>query len=155
VPRFLLATQTFVDFARSETSPVRAWLAEAHRTRGVTDTDLSISAMSLVALERHFQDLDRKRKIDGQKIALRSRCEIFAQELRHRASIAPFGDDEMASWAQIQRLERELDLEGFVFATAIGRRLTLLAQLKPIHDQLRPLGLLVEDPYVHSPDHRP
>jgi hypothetical protein len=148
VPRFLLATQTFVDFARSATSPVRAWLATARRERGVSDLDLAVGVMSLVSLERHFQDLERAEQFDAQKRALRLRCETLTQEFRHRSGILPFSDDDLAIWAQIQRLAPDLGEEGFVFATAITRRLSLLARPEPIHAQLHPFGLLVEDPYV-------
>jgi hypothetical protein len=145
--RFLLATQTFVDLARSRTSSVRAWLAAAREQRGIGDTDLAISAMSLLSLERHFQDLQAQRKLDAQKLALRARCATLAQEFRHRRSILPFGDDELPVWSQIQSLEPDLDIEGFVLATAIVSRLTLLAHAAPIHTRLQSLGLLLEDPY--------
>jgi hypothetical protein len=104
--------------------------------------------MSLVSLERRFQDLERAGRFDAQKRALRLRCETLMQEFRHRGGILPFSDDDMTIWAQIQRVDPDLDEEGFIFATAITRRLSLLARPEPIHAQLHPLGLLIEDPYV-------
>ena len=103
--------------------------------------------MSLVSLERHFLDLQAQGKLDAQKVALRSRCATLAQEIRHRRGILSLGDDELPVWSQIQSLDPNLDIEGFVFATAIVGRLTLLARAEPIHTLLQPLGLLLEDPY--------
>ena len=148
MPRFLLATQTFIDFARSASSPVRTWLAKARRERGLSDLDLAVSITSPVCLERSFQDLERSGRFDAQKRALRLRCEALAQEFRHRGGILPFSDEDLTIWAQIQRLDPALDEEGFVFAISITRRLGLLARPEPIHTQLHPLGLLIEDPYA-------
>lgn len=103
--------------------------------------------MSLVSLERHFQDLQAQGQLDAQKVALRARCTTLAQEFRHRRSVLPFRDDELPIWSQIQSLYPDLDVEGFVIATAIVGRLTLLGHCQPMHTQLQSLGLLLEDPY--------
>lgn len=146
--RYLLATQTFIDFARSASSPVRAWLATARKERGISDLDLALSVMSLVSLERHFQDIESKAPLDAQKQVLRLRCERLAQEFRYRGGILPFTDNEMTTWAQVQRLAPDLDEEGFIFATSITQRISLLARPEPVLARLRPLGLLTEDPYA-------
>jgi hypothetical protein len=148
VARYLLATQAFVDLARSGNSPVRAWLMRAHQERGTSDIDLAVSVMSLVALEREFQDLQRLSNLNAQKSALRQRCQILAQEFDFRKAILPFANESMTVWPMIQGLDPSIDEEGFVFATAITLRLTLLAGPDPLHTNLRQFGLLVEDPYV-------
>ena len=146
--RFILATQTFVDMARSNTSSVRVWLTKARVERGVSDIDLTISVMSLVTLERDFQDLERRQLLGAQKLALRQRCNTLTQEFRYREGILPFTDEEMTTWAQVQRLDPTLDEDSYVYATAINRRLSLLTRPEPFHTQLQPLGLITEDPYV-------
>ena len=139
--RFLLSTGTFLGFAATKNSSVRAWLEKARDERNVKDVDLAVSVMSLVRLERLWLNPPSS----GLNPALQHRCAVLAQEFRDRRTVLQFGDEALSTWLNVHRAHPEFDQEeSFVVATAIEQRLTLLDKDLPEHERFKQLGLHLE-----------
>lgn len=158
---YLLGTQIIVDVARGIDSSAARWIM---RMDGVISSrDIRVSTMSWAAIQIEFQNIEKSSGgLNRMQRILQERIHRVFEKYRSLGSVLPVSDRAIQIW--VRYLQDEIEYsdpkgvmhpvgleEKLVLATAISGvhdvPITLVTRRETIHDQLRFLGLRIEDPY--------